>query len=436
MSTAELINTGILMGVIHVITGPDHLSALATLSGTNIKRAGAAGGGAIRLNFLLGVRWGLGHSVGLLFVGGILIAAEEGSDSEWFGMNPIISMILEGLVGLFMLALGTYGIVKANRNKMERALTRSVSNVSLNSIEGDKGLNCRDYEMDDFAGGVFGIGQRSDDILVSRMEDILRDRASNNSICDDSFLSIDSSIRVEEEGATRSSSFSTVTSQNQPRIVESEGANRTNSFVTVTLNNQWRTSRESSSLQREKQQLTSSDAMPVVTVLMRQPPSPSPQQNQRQKPGNEPRSNLMSATALVKHTHDSPIFADNEGLSCHGKVCLPFLRCNPGHLAIATGIVHGVAGPGGILGVIPAVQMQNAWNASVYLATFCLTSTIVMGGFAAFYGSLSQCLAGGIDRPVGDRVYVVEMGSALLSICVGLLWLTLLSLGKLDEVFP
>ena len=139
---------------------------------------------------------------------------------------------------------------------------------------------------------------------------------------------------------------------------------------------------------------------------------------------------------MTKHTHNSPIFADDEGVSCCGKVGLRFLRCNPGHLAIATGILHGVAGPGGILGVIPAVQMQDAWNASVYLVTFCLTSTFVMGGFAAFYGSLSRWLAGSDGRIGDDRVYVVEIGSALLSLCVGFVWLTLLSFGKLDDVFP
>jgi hydrogenase/urease accessory protein HupE len=35
-TTAKLISTGILMGIVHVLTGPDHLSALVTLCG--IKR--------------------------------------------------------------------------------------------------------------------------------------------------------------------------------------------------------------------------------------------------------------------------------------------------------------------------------------------------------------------------------------------------------------
>jgi hypothetical protein len=55
MSTiAGIIGKGIGMGFLHVLTGPDHLSALATLS------ANVGNGKA----FSLGVRWGVGHSTG------------------------------------------------------------------------------------------------------------------------------------------------------------------------------------------------------------------------------------------------------------------------------------------------------------------------------------------------------------------------------------
>ncbi|KAL3806419.1 hypothetical protein ACHAXA_002665 [Cyclostephanos tholiformis] len=389
MSTGELINTGILMGIIHVITGPDHLSALATLCGTNIQRAGRRE--ATRVNFCLGVRWGLGHSVGLLFVGGILIAVEEGSDKEWIVINPVMSMILQGFVGLFMLALGTYGIVRANRNKRERVWPMNDLSLSLHSGGGDKSHNNSDYDMEDFD-GILG----------------------SHSVCDD---------------------LSHCLSNDTPRMVETEDPKRTNSFVTVTLQQQRRNSHKSSS----QQQLTPPDMIPVVTVPTRQSLSPSPQQIQRHTPMNKPQSNLLSATSLMtKHTQNHSIFTDGRDdffewiifLRC-GNMCFRFFQCNSGHLAIVTGIVHGVAGPGGVLGVIPAVQMHDAWLAYVYLVTFCLTSTFVMGGFAAFYGSLSQWLAGGDDKIGGDRIFMVEIGSALLSIFVGFVWLTLLSLGKM-----
>jgi len=111
----------------------------------------------------------------------------------------------------------------------------------------------------------------------------------------------------------------------------------------------------------------------------------------------------------------------------------------PGILAIMAGILHGVAGPGGVLGVIPAVQLRNAKLAFVYLSTFCLTSTLVMGCFSMFYGRFSEWLAGGRRGGGGgssSRVFVVEVGSAFLSIAVGIVWLVLLSIGKLEDIFP
>ena len=428
MSTAELINTGILMGIIHVITGPDHLSALATLCGTNIQfRHGSRGRREASMqNFCLGVRWGLGHSVGLLFVGGILIAVETGSGQEWIGgINPLVSLILEGFVGLFMLALGTYGIIRANKNKRERAWQTNELSMSLHSRGGEKSLSSSIHDksddgMGDFAGMLEGRGL--DDSIVTRMEDILETDSRHGSICDDlsQCLSIDS-----------------------PKITDSTVMKRSDSLVTVSLQHQRRVARQSSFQQNQQ---APSDMIAIVTMPMIQSLAPSPQQIQRQTP-TKPQSNVMSATSLmIKHTQNRPIFDDSRGVSCWasfeklirpccGSMGRRFFQCNPGHLAVATGIFHGVAGPGGVLGVIPAVQLQDAWLGCVYLVTFCLTSTFVMGGFAAFYGSLSRWLAGGDGDKGGNRVFMVEIGSASLSICVGFVWLALLSLGKLDEVF-
>jgi hypothetical protein len=49
----KLMTLGVLMGILHVLAGPDHLCALATLSVGSSWRA-----------VLLGVRWGIGHSTG------------------------------------------------------------------------------------------------------------------------------------------------------------------------------------------------------------------------------------------------------------------------------------------------------------------------------------------------------------------------------------
>ena len=58
-SSIEIVGKGIAMGFLHVMAGPDHLSALATLS-SNLGNCKA---------FQLGVRWGIGHSAGEFYVG-------------------------------------------------------------------------------------------------------------------------------------------------------------------------------------------------------------------------------------------------------------------------------------------------------------------------------------------------------------------------------
>jgi hypothetical protein len=65
---------GLGFGVVHVLTGPDHLSALATLSANDTNA------------FLLGVQWGIGHSFGLVVVATVLIAlSSPGNDADGEG---------------------------------------------------------------------------------------------------------------------------------------------------------------------------------------------------------------------------------------------------------------------------------------------------------------------------------------------------------------
>ena len=55
MGIGGLIGVGATLGMVHVLTGPDHMSALAQIScGARVK------------GFWLGVKWGVGHSLGLL----------------------------------------------------------------------------------------------------------------------------------------------------------------------------------------------------------------------------------------------------------------------------------------------------------------------------------------------------------------------------------
>jgi hypothetical protein len=84
---------GLLAGLLHVFAGPDHLAALAPLSLKARRRAWA-----------VGLRWGLGHSSGVLVVAAIA-----------FGLRqvvhlPEISGWGERLVGATMIVLGLWGL--------------------------------------------------------------------------------------------------------------------------------------------------------------------------------------------------------------------------------------------------------------------------------------------------------------------------------------
>ena len=406
LELAELFTTGVVMGIIHVLTGPDHLSALATLCGSRIYHTSA------RCNaFLLGVRWGVGHSLGLLMVGGTLIAIEE-SSAKWIAMDPTVCDVLEGFVGVFMLGLGAYGIARAERNRAESAVNdiggpgdSSGEDLKLNEASGRGGDDDGgDVEMPPQSAARSPGRSGLRDSIVGRMEEVLE------------FDKSESDRHVSISGTEHS--LKTVSTGLVPDPADDA---KRNAFQ-----------------QQQRQQQSNGDGRPQVPTR------------------------LLSATSLMNnHTGGG---GGDEGYSyVHGRLLSRLTRpCRddnrrrwwfradergrhftPGALALAAGVLHGVAGPGGVLGVIPAVQLKDARLASAYLITFCVTSTLVMGGFAAFYGTLSEWLAGGrrvgsdgIGGGGGDRVYMVEIGSALLSLCVGVIWLVLLSLGKLGDVFP
>ncbi|EGZ08313.1 hypothetical protein PHYSODRAFT_526273 [Phytophthora sojae] len=109
-STLQLALTGMLFGLIHVLTGPDHLSALATLSAGSSWRS-----------FALGVRWGCGHSIGLIVMAVLFIALDGKLDFS------VLNVVTDVLVGVFMIALGVYGVhegVKKARMSRRRGASR------------------------------------------------------------------------------------------------------------------------------------------------------------------------------------------------------------------------------------------------------------------------------------------------------------------------
>lgn len=297
--------------MLHVLTGPDHLSALATL-GSNAPPFQA---------LWLGVRWGLGHSTGLILIGAIFIALTIDSDAESIQIPHAVSTFFESLVGVFMLCLGAYGFWRA------QAL-RPKSLEEDNEAEEEVQPVLLELESQD------------------RQDDDLQEDASRT--------------HVDEELA-------------------SGGAAEGECMPTMS----------------------------IATDEMIMPETPSVEDDEE---------DTINDDATTSPTN------------CCSRVAQ---KISTGTMALLVGIIHGLAGPGGVLGVIPAVQLHDWRLASIYLGCFCFMSIITMGLFALVYGALSSKI--GVNQ---HRQFLIQFIASGLSVLIGVLWLILLSIGKLDVVFP
>ena len=87
---------GFLAGSAHVISGPDHLAALAPIALDVPKSARS-----------MGIRWGVGHGIGVLLLGGLGILTKE-----TFDLN-LISAWSEFMVGFILIGVGLWAFYKA-----------------------------------------------------------------------------------------------------------------------------------------------------------------------------------------------------------------------------------------------------------------------------------------------------------------------------------
>ena len=344
-SIGAIVGTGLLFGVFHVLSGPDHLSALTALSSGSSWRA-----------FFLGVRWGLGHATGLLIVAAAFFILDTAIDLEK------ISHAAEWVVGVLMIVLGMWcmlrvleyedGISPWNRVKLwlgskgaynRQEDERSDLDMSAEAASNDVELSCAPPGSEDAVSQTSESSAHSDDFMLgNHVEKGARQRSSSNS-----------SGNIAEEAQTAD-------------IVPADAYSRNN---------------------------------------------------------NDDDDEHATQGQGHGHGHGH----GHAGTCCGKKVTG---RTKTKILSFAIGIVHGFAGPGGVLGVLPAVALHDPVKSGSYLASFFVSSIICMGIFAAIYGEATARCAS--SRRV--RFYV-NLTSASLSLLVGITWIVLLSLGKLEDIF-
>ena len=99
---------GLLAGSVHVVSGPDHLAALAPIAINSPHEASK-----------IGVRWGLGHGLGVLILGGLGIWGRYSIDIEQ------ISSWSEFMVGFILIAMGAWAFYKAKSIVIHTLLDRN-----------------------------------------------------------------------------------------------------------------------------------------------------------------------------------------------------------------------------------------------------------------------------------------------------------------------
>jgi hypothetical protein len=116
---------GLAAGLVHVLSGPDHLAAVAPLS-TDRDRP----------RWRAGLQWGLGHTAGVLVIGLLLVAFRH--------VLPIdtISAYSERVVGIALVVLGMWGFVRARAPQphVHAAAGASFAMGALHGIAGSSHL--------------------------------------------------------------------------------------------------------------------------------------------------------------------------------------------------------------------------------------------------------------------------------------------------------
>ena len=413
MSTSDLIKQGMLMGTCHLLTGPDHLAAMATICGIYMRSNRSSGSSRFE-SFMLGIKWGIGNSIGLLIVGSIMITLQQGQTSrrrrkEDIEMDVWWSVLLDGMVGIMMIALGCFGLKKACRNRKGSIVTNSMPQLGVGKDDCKTKKDDEDttYTSSDTCSIQIEVvkaplkdpveqekqKQLLDDSISEMMEEILKDDAS--------------------ETNSRHSFLSEALSRVSENLLGEE---------------------ESNGSYDEEEHVSENDLSARSNVSGRSLMDISDRSDSFKKyDANKPKV-AKASSFLKKHvTSDTSIVSSSKvpstkgfglnherrerAVGCFKSVLVHWSSA----LALVVGLIQGL-GAASMLGGMSASQL-NDMSTALYLSTFCLTSTFISGGFTAFYDWLGR-----------KGSFLVEAGSAIVSVAVGVLYLALLLVGKMEEL--
>eukprot|EP00802_Teleaulax_amphioxeia_P008207 Tamp_08215.p1 GENE.Tamp_08215~~Tamp_08215.p1 ORF type:complete len:372 (+),score=32.91 Tamp_08215:390-1505(+) len=333
------------LGLIHVLTGPDHISAIATLSV----------GGSYKA-FWLGVRWGLGHSIGLLLM--FVVFLEFGK--RFIAHDGPVGFWADLIVGVFMIGLGGSGCHSAWQFRREGSLIPA-SDFDISDCEMDSDFlmpGRRDAWEKTAATNGWGHGAAGGGTGAPSCSPKKSMGVAENGINDHEVEVLLQDIDPEAEHPPPGVAGGSNGGQDA-RGERGGGRGGTTPTYTTTAAR------------------ATAVFNPVVMVAPARPAGGSSCHRCYQClcPGRGGRCGGNGCG------EGNVGFRERRGwcASATGQRLM----------ALSVGIVHGVAGPGGVLGVLPAVSMHDNFKSACYLGTFCLVSILTMGVLAALWGELT-----------------------------------------------